>query len=133
MIRCKCPYLVLVCGLAVAFVGLWVPQTSSAQVPDVGPGGPVVWVTDISINPQAPSVGSTYTVTASVYSRHNRPLVIRGGIAVPKSNQGADVVTSSPPDTTIYPNRYVTLTWRVYCGMDGGQVNVWADIIRETR
>jgi hypothetical protein len=112
--------------LLAVLVGLClVPSLASAQQPSSA----VVQIAGLSINPNPPPVGTYYTVKATVYSRHNRPVVVRGRIQVPQG----DSVTGSPGDITIPAGGTVTFTWTVYCGVNGGTVMVAADVIQEVR
>lgn len=89
--------------------------------------GPVVVVSSVSINPQSPQVGSDYQVYATIYSRHHRSLVVRARVGLP----AGDIARVGAQDFVIQPGGSVTVSWPVYCGVDGGLVQVAADILRE--
>jgi hypothetical protein len=104
---------------------LCLSSLASAQ----NPSSAVLRVTDISFSPEAPRVGTNYTVTATVSSRQDRPVVVRCRIQLPRG----DSLVAGPGDIQIAANGTATFRWTVFCGVNGGTVSVVADPIREVR
>ncbi len=113
------------CLAALVLAG-WAALTGPSA-PAQEPSSPVIQITGVRISPQAPPVGTYYTVTATIYNRYGGTLTVLGGIQVPEG----DIVTSPlAPETQVAGGGYGTLTWTCYCGVDGGLVRVYADAVR---
>jgi hypothetical protein len=96
--------------------------------PGPDPSSPVVeWVERIAITPSAPPVGTYYTVTGTVRSRHYRPLMLRAEIMVPPMDRAVEPVLTR----RIEPYGTLGFMWNVYCGEPGGDVRVKVDIVQE--
>jgi hypothetical protein len=105
--------------LVLVLMALGAPATVRAQVPvpPVGPGGPVWKVKSVYLSPAAPRVGAYYTFNAKVWAA--KPVLTRVQIlSVPKGDvlQGKSV-----KEVWVGPG-YYTFTFRIYCGVLGGNV-----------